>query len=129
MTKNTMLRAATNGKLAKKLEEYLTSCRPPPDADPKKSLGAFPNLAGFCRYMGCGLGELTEMRECYPELYGRVCAVLEDEALNFSLSPTVLTAYLKQRLGYGEKPDSADSATECGEMRLVFEHDILEDGS
>ena len=53
--------------------------------------------------------------------------VLEDEALNAELSPTVLTAYLKKRLGYGEKSEATTSA-ECGQLRLVFEHDILEDG-
>ena len=50
------------------------------------------------------------------------------EALNAELSPTVLTAYLKKRLGYGEKSE-ATTSTECGQLRIVFEHDILEDGA
>jgi hypothetical protein len=36
-----------------------------------------------------------------------------------------LSAYLKKRLGY-EKNDSKVSSD--GQMRIVFEHDIIEDG-
>ena len=79
--------------------------------------------------MGCGVGASEELRTSAPDAYDLLCAVLEDEALNFSISPTVMSAYLKQRLGYGEKPDTPASSAECGEMRLVFEHDILEDGA
>ena len=128
-TTNPLLKAAAGGRLRKKLEGYLSSCRPPPDADRKKDHGLFPNLAGFCRFMGCGVGAAEELRTSDPDAYDLLCAVLEDEALNFSISPTVMSAYLKQRLGYGEKPDAPASSAECGEMRLVFEHDILEDGA
>lgn len=128
-TPNAMMKAAANGRLARKLREYISSCRPPPDADSKKNLGRFPNLAGFCRHLGCGLIASEELRVTHPTQYDFVCAVLEDEALNFSPSPTVTAAYLKQRLGYGEKPDAAAAATECGSLQLIFEHDIAEDGA
>lgn len=126
---NAMTKAAANGRLGRKLLDYLASCRPPPDADPKKNVGRFPNLAGFCRYLGCGLTASEELHVTHPAQYDYVCAVLEDEALNFSPSPTVTSAYLKQRLGYGEKPDAAAAATECGSLQLIFEHDISEDGA
>ena len=64
-----------------------------------------------------------------PELYDRICTVLEDEALNSDLSASVLTAYLKQRI-WREEPSAEKSAvTSGGQLRLVFEHNILEDGS
>ena len=56
-------------------------------------------------------------------------AILEDETLNAALSPTLLSAYLKRRLGYADKAAKTEqNETECGLMRLVFEHDIEEDG-
>lgn len=127
---NAMIKSAACGRLSRRLKEYLTTCRPPPDADPKKNPGSFPNLAGFCRYLGCGMSASEELRATYPAQYDFICAALEDEALNFSLSPTVLTAYLKQRLGYGEKLDAASAGSaECGQLQLIFEHDITEDGA
>lgn len=129
-TPSAMIKAAASGRLLRKLKEYLLSCRPPPDTDAKKTHCTFPNLAGFCRFLGCGVGALDELRVTYPVQYDQLCATLEDEALNFSLSPTVLTAYLKQRLGYGEKPDAMPSGSaECGQLQLIFEHDITEDGA
>ena len=69
------------------------------------------------------------MEERYPEYADWLCACFEDEALNASNSPTLLSAYLKKRLGYLEKQSKGEqSESECGLMRLVFEHDIEEDG-
>ena len=58
----------------------------------------------------------------------RAGAVFEDEALNSELSPTVITAYLKQRLEYGERAEPKRAACELPEVKLVFDHDIFEDG-
>ena len=88
----------------------------------------FPNMAGFCRYIGIGHSELERIMRDYPREYGMVCAVFEDEAFNSDVSPSILTAYLKQRLGYGEKSDTKSSKYEDSDIRLVFEHDIYEDG-
>lgn len=87
-----------------------------------------PNPAGFCRFLGKGLDFWEELSNRDKITYGIICAALEDEALNSDLSPTLLSAYLKKRLGYGEPKDSS-GVTDCGQMTLVFEHDILEDGS
>jgi hypothetical protein len=124
-----MIRAAASGRLLRKLKEYLLSCRPPPDADAKKKPCGFPNLAGFCRFLGCGVSSLDELRAAYPEQYELVCATLEDEALNFSPSPTVLTAYLKQRIWRAEPTPDKSAVSGGDQLRLIFEHDILEDGS
>lgn len=85
----------------------------------------FPNVAGFCRFLGVSTGELERLGGEYPEEYGRILAVLEDEALNSDLSPTLITAYLKRRLGY-DSPTRA--AAQKDQICISFEHDIIEDG-
>ena len=105
--------------------EYIELCR---SEVLGKSKTRFPNVAGFCRYLGVGLDALEEVFEGYPDSYGALCAVFEDEALNSELSPTVVTAYLKQRLGYGEKQEQSKASLELPELKLVFDHDIFEDG-
>ena len=116
-------------RLPRLLEEYVASCRPPLDADPKKNPGRLANFAGFCRYIGCTLSELLRLREHNPVLFDRLCAVFEDELLNHSPSPTILSAYLKKRLGYADEERESEQEIACREMRLIFEHDISEDGA
>ena len=106
--------------------EYIGECRS--EAVGSKSKTRFPNLAGFCRYLGIGVEELEELFRGYHESYGALCAVFEDEALNSDLSATLITAYLKQRLGYGERAEPRRAACEFPEVKLVFDHDIFEDG-
>lgn len=69
------------------------------------------------------------MREHLDE-YDALCAIFEDEALNSELSATVISPYLKHYFGYGDKGDGGKSV-ECdlGQVKLVFEHDIFEDGA
>lgn len=55
-------------------------------------------------------------------------AALEDEALNIGNSATLITAYMKQRLGYGRVGAEPRFSCEAEKYELVFEHDILEDG-
>ena len=117
------------GHLERYLNRYLKDCRPPPDADPKKNPGRLPNLAGFCRWLGCGISEAEALRLSHPAEADYLLAVMEDEALNSPVpSPTVVSAYLKKRLGYGDRVEAVSGA-ECGEMRVIFEHDITEDGA
>ena len=120
---------ANRGRLKGYLSRYLSSCRPPPDADPKRALARFPNVAGFCRFLGCGIAEFEAFRLSHPTEADYICTVLEDEALNTqALSPTLSSAYLKRRLGYAEKGEPISQMT-CGEVHVVFEHDITEDGA
>ena len=115
------------GKLAMYLEKYVRECK---KVEEGKKGGRFPNLAGFCRWLGCGVGEFETLRLTHPDEVDYLAAVMEDEALNTpAISPTVVSAYLKRRLGYAEKPESTAVQTECGEVRLIFEHDISEDGA
>ena len=117
--------AAENGRLRRLIERYLKFCRAPEE----KKGGRFPNLAGFCRWMGCGIEAIDQLRLTHPGEADYLVAVMEDEALNSPvLSPTVVGAYLKRRLAYGEKQAGTSSSADCGEVRLVFEHDIAEDG-
>ena len=122
---NVLVDAAESGSLGRRLKKYLQSCRPAEDADPKKDGGRLPTLAGFCASLGCGIAAVEALRRAYPSQFDYVSAILEDEALNSGRSSTVINAYLKERLGYGEKGES----TSDGEpLQLVFSHDILEDG-
>ena len=86
----------------------------------------FPNLAGFCRYLGIGTQELDAIANEYPTEYGKILAVLEDEALNSDLSATLISAYLKKRLGYDA---STKSHSTSSQLEICFEHDIMEDGT
>lgn len=119
--------SARQKRLLALLEEYIKACRPPPEADNKKTNVRLANLAGFCRFLGCGISHLQKLCGEVPRLYDLICTTLEDELLISSPSPSLLSYYLKKRLGYDEKEES--SAASCGQMRLVFEHDILEDGA
>lgn len=117
-------------RLPNALEQYLETCRPPPEAQIKKgSPGRLPTMAGFCRFIGCGQAELERLEREDPTLYDRIRTVLEDELLNHSPSPTLLNAYMKRRLAYGEKKEANETEAACGQMRLIFEHDIEEDGA
>jgi len=69
------------------------------------------------------------MKEKYPDSYSALCLIFEDEAYNAEISATVLSAYLKKRLGYGEPENTPDSSVNvAGPLKLIFEHDILSDG-
>lgn len=105
--------------------EYIELCR---GESFGKGKGRFPNLAGFCRHLGVGVEALEEAFADDREGYGALCAVFEDEALNSELSPTLINSYLKQRLGYGEKTERGSASLELPEVKLVFDHDIFEDG-
>lgn len=54
-------------------------------------------------------------------------AIFEDEALNSDKNATILNAYIKERLNFGEKKEGS-AALPVGDVQLVFEHDIGEDG-
>ena len=84
----------------------------------------FPNLAGFCRFIGISTSELEEFGKSSPNEYEKILTVLEDEALNSGLSPALVSSYLKKRLGY----DGAKIQGSASQLEIKFEHDIFEDG-
>ena len=91
--------SARQKRLLVLLEDYIKSCRPPPEADAKKASGRLANLAGFCRFLGCGIAYLQKLCTDAPRLYDLICTTLEDELLISSPSPSLLSYYLKKRLG------------------------------
>ncbi|MBQ9796358.1 MAG: hypothetical protein IJW50_01425 [Clostridia bacterium] len=108
--------------------KYLKSCDPSPAEESKKQSVRLPNLAGFCRFLGCGIAQLEELCKNEPELYGWICASLEDALITLLPSPSLLSYYLKKRLGY-DGQSAGGVAASCGEVRLIFDHDIEEDGA
>jgi len=120
------------GLLDMMLEEYIFFCKSTDVSDPqgtsaKKSSSKrrFPNIAGFCRFMKTGVGELEELAASFPKEYERILSVFEDEALNSDLSSALLSSYMKKRLFY-EK--AASESKGDGEIKICFEHDIFDDG-
>ena len=112
-----------SGKIEGKLHEYLQACHGEGED------GAFPNLAGFCRYLGVGLHTFAELGECYPAAYDAVMTQLEDEALNAHRLPAdsamLTAAYFKRRLGY----DGEAVVGKGGErVSVMFDHDIMQAG-
>jgi hypothetical protein len=125
--RTTLSETVENGRLDREIKRYLKTCKPP-DGEGKRATGRFPSVAGFCRFLGCGVSEIEVLRLSHPTDADYLLTVMEDEALNSPIpSPTVVSAYLKHRLSYGERSAPVSEA-ECGEMRVIFEHDIAEDG-
>ena len=69
------------------------------------------------------VGEFEGLRRSHPDVYGTLCAVFEDEALNSDVPASVLTLYMRGRLDYSEKRDADDAP-----VTVVFQHDVLNDG-
>ena len=116
--------AVTGATMLIMLREYVRSCT---EGTGKAGAGRFPNLAGFCRYCCIGATELKALAREYPSEYELLCSVLEDEALNSGISATLISAYLKNHFGYGEKA-AERTRVDSGDIKLVFEHDIISDG-
>ena len=113
------------GTVVGRAQSYVDRCR---DDEDKGS--RFPNLAGLCKVLGIGLTEMQRLGDKYPLVYDAILAVLEDGALNADSIPgksALLTmTYFRRRLGY-EVPKTP-SKSEDGAVKVVFEHDIGEDG-
>ena len=124
------LKALDGGSITALLNQYLLNCRTDSTDDAQESKrkskkdSIFPNLAGFCRFIGISTSELEAFGKSNPSDYGKILTVLEDEALNSGLSPALVSAYLKKRLGY----DGASIQETSAQLEIKFEHDIFEDG-
>ncbi len=131
-----LLNAFRRNNYDRLLKKYISSCHPPSEEEggnsaraSKKNEGRFPNIAGFCRFLQIGTEDLIGLSEEFPEAIAYIYAVLEDEALNSTVSPTLLTAYLKRRLGYDREIERRDRPL-CSDAPPIiqFEHDIFGDG-
>ena len=136
------------GILSELADEYLLSCLPKQnekkegeciDSEQKgkstkkrdggdKREPKFPNVAGFCRYFGIGRGKYERLSKKYPEEFEKLFAVFEDEALNSQISPSLLSTYLKKRLGYSDASESTQTEVDTDKINLIFDHDIFVDG-
>ena len=105
-------------------EEYVKDCECVGESAEGRR---FPNLAGFCRRLGIGIATLEAVEREYPDQYGALLAILEDEALNSDKSVSLINAYIKERINFKERNEGSASLYDEG-IRVVFEHDIIEDG-
>ena len=74
-----------------------------------------------------GVSHIKNIEAKWPEAYNALLAIFEDEALNSDKNATILNAYIKERLNFGEKKEGG-ATLPVGDVRLLFEHDIEEDG-
>ena len=121
-------RACREERLEVLAEGYVAFCKSISEGEKKssgKGMGRFPNVAGFCRYFRIGASEYECLARKYPAEFEKLHATLEDEALNSSVSPTILSAYMKKRLGYDRDGEREISD---GQLKIVFDHNIMEDG-
>ena len=120
------------GELILCAEEYVKACRckentPDNKGARSKSADRFPNVAGFARFLGVGVSSIKNIENKWPEQYGALLAIFEDEALNSDKNATILNTYIKERLFFGEKKEGG-AILPVGDVQLIFEHDIAEDG-
>ena len=101
-------------RLLSKLSEYIESCLA---AENRKH--PFPNLAGFCSYVGMTVDDMAKLKRRTPSLYSQIMLGLEDAALNSGATASLVNMYLKQ-YGFWSEPASEDDFT-C-------EHDMDADG-
>ena len=120
--------AADNGSIVKLFDEYLALCQAEGADGKRKNAGRIPNVAGFCRFTHSTLSDFERLRHTRPEVHGALCAALEDEALNSEMSASILSVYLKLRLGYAGETEEVSRVTDTGQLRLIFDHDAYEDG-
>ncbi len=75
-----------------------------------------------------GVQDFGIIEESWPDQYGAMLALFEDEALNSDKNATVLNTYIKERLKFGEKKEGG-AALPMGDINVIFEHDISKDGA
>lgn len=109
-------------------ERYISSCIGESGSSEKRNTKRFPNLAGFARVLKIGVADFQIVERGWPEQYGAMLALFEDEALNSDKNATVLNTYIKERLKFGEKKEGG-AALPVGDIKVIFEHDIAEDGA
>ncbi len=112
-------RLIESDRLLELADEYVEYCR--------DNGARLPNISGFLRRLRFGAAELDRLRRDHKLLYRTVLMTFEDEAINSSRSPSLVSVYLKQYLREdGDAPDESESR--CGALTLVFDHDIAVDG-
>lgn len=125
------IKALDGGQITTLLNQYLRGCHSEQDQNSaqeskkkNRKETVFPNIAGFCRFIGISTSELEAFGKEHAAEYNKVLTILEDEALNSGHSPALVSAYLKKRLGY----DGIKAQESSSPLEIKFEHDIFEDG-
>lgn len=121
-------RIADDGSIVEIFDNYLEFCQSDGAGGKQKNAGRIPNVAGFCRFTHSTLSEFDRLKNTRPELHGALCAALEDEALNSEMSASILSLYLKIRLGYSGEREEDAAIVDSGQLRLIFDHDAYRDG-
>lgn len=127
-SENDIEQACLEERLERLAEEYISFCKSAVEDErksSKKTSGRFPNIAGFCRHFRIGASEYECLALKYPAEFEKLGVMFEDEALNSDVSPTILSAYMKKRLGYDRESEREISD---GQLKIVFDHNIMEDG-
>lgn len=96
-------------------EQYIDECI---SESPKR----LPNFAGFFRWLRLSADARDHFMEAHEGEYRTLMMILEDEAWNSSLPPSIVSNYIKQYFSDDDK-----GGTQC-EMTLTFAHDITKDG-
>lgn len=109
---------ASSGKLVALAEEYTSYCA--------HNGERLPNMAGFFRWMRFGASDLEHFKEAHRSVYKTVLMIFEDEAINSTRPPSLVSSYMRQYFNPDDKEEKVESL--CGPITLVFDHDIGIDG-
>ena len=134
----------SRGTIYELADQYIQKCAETQTVDSEKNSDCtgngkkkevrkrFPNLAGFCRYLGTVIEELAETGSNFPKDYDALKAVFEDEAYNSNIPPSLLSVYFRQRFGIDgakESEQGSQSNYPMGDIQIIFDHDMSEDGT
>ena len=100
-------------------DEYIRYC--------KANNERLPNMAGFFRWLRFGAVDLDYFRSTHKDCYRTLMMIFEDEAINSSRPPSLVSSYLKQYFKREDEDEASESS--CGPITLVFDHDISIDGA
>ena len=100
-------------QLISALREYIEKCNA--DKERRKDKGPFPNVCGYCRYMGIGINKLSGELKEEEALSDRIATVLEDAVINSDPSAGVLSHCIRlvDRIRTGKEEDG---------ITVIFSH-------
>ena len=104
----------------RKLKQYVRYC----SEDNNKRL---PNAAGFCRFCGIRRSEYAALRHVYPLMYDIAESTFIDEALNTKVVNSGATMSFIHEFNASVTQPEREQRGES-ELRIILEHDGIEDG-
>ncbi len=116
----------TDKEFLEKFNKYIKDC------EKREKL---PNVAGFCVYSLMTRETFYKQKEYYSDTFDIVNSSLEDNALNNkTVSPTILSLYLKNKCNYADKVENNNTNTNTNKnydfstMTTEQIKDLLKDG-